>query len=64
MPAVPCYEEVASVNRRQGQVKGVTGRIYRHDMSRDVRLDNIDHRRCDLQELQAFDELQTVGPAR
>ena len=44
------------MNRRQGRVKGVTGRIYRHDMSRDVRLDNIDHRRCDLQELQAFDE--------
>jgi hypothetical protein len=39
VPAIPSDKKVAAMKRSDSQMKGVTARVVRHHMIRDVRLD-------------------------
>src|SRR4051794_37384539 len=64
MLTIPCYQKLALVVRGQGEVKCVEGRVCGHEPMLDVRLDDLRHRRSDLEQRELLGQRKGSLSAR
>lgn len=64
VPAIPSDEKVAAMKRSDSQMKGVTARVVRHHMIRDLRLDRFGNGISQVEKRESSSQFEHVRSIR